>query len=319
MNPFERTWIVPDSAARDRLDRFLAQELPGESRSRIQLWIRQGRVRVNDAAAKTGYSLRARDRITLHVAESPAMDIRPEAIPLAILCADPDFVVIDKPAGLVCHAGAGVRSGTLVNALLYHLGNLQGGDPERPGIVHRLDKGTSGVMVVARNDRAHRSLAQQFKSREVRKEYLALVYGHPRPPSGTVRVPIGRDPHIRTKVSPRARKKRDAVTHYATEQTIGAFSLLRVTIETGRTHQIRVHLAHIGHPVVGDETYGGRRYTGLPPLLLPLVRSLGRPFLHASRIEFRHPGTGAQAAFASPLPAELQRFIADIRTAAGLA
>jgi 23S rRNA pseudouridine1911/1915/1917 synthase len=258
---------------------------------------------------KTGLLLRDGDEIALAEPEPEPAGPRPEPIDIRLLHQDPDFVVIDKPAGLVVHAGAGVRSGTLVNALLYRLGQLEGGESGRPGIVHRLDKGTSGVMVAARNERSHRALAEQFKSRQVRKEYLALVHGNPRRPEDTIRAPVGRDPRHRTRMSVRPRRSREAVTHYRVERQYGPFSLLRVRIETGRTHQIRVHLAHVGHPVVGDSTYGGQRARALPATLARRVVALDRVFLHAWRLEFRHPLSGESLRFESPLPEKLRAFL----------
>ncbi len=305
---------VPPEAARLRVDRFLADRFPAESRSQIQGWIRGGGVLVNGARIKTGYLLHSGDEITIEIQPPPAELLpQPENIPLEILYADDDIAVINKPAGLVCHAGGGVRTGTLVNALLYHLGPLETGDPMRPGIVHRLDKATSGVLVVARNAAAHRDLAHQFKSRQVKKEYLALVYGHPVPSSGTITLPLGRDTHDRKKISVRARRRRDAVTHYREERACGPFSFLRVVIETGRTHQIRVHLAHLGHPVVGDELYGGNRVRNLADEhLRTAVQELDRNFLHAARLEFTHPRTGERLWFEAALPAELSRLLQEV-------
>jgi len=302
---------VPLDAARMRLDRYLSELFPDQSRSQIQGWIRNGNVQVNHAQVKTGYLLRPGDSISLEIIDSSSeAQPQPEDIPLKLVYEDEDLAVVDKPAGLVCHAGAGVQSGTLVNALLYHLGPLQTGDALRPGIVHRLDKLTSGLLVVAKSTETHRALARQFKSRQVKKEYAALVYGHPHPAEGTIDLPLGRDLRDRKKISIRSRRRRDAVTHYHEEKAYGPFSLLRVRIETGRTHQIRVHLAQMGHPVVGDILYGGSRYRNLGDLGLRMAtRELKRQFLHAQRLEFCHPRTGASLAFTSPLPPELSDFL----------
>jgi 23S rRNA pseudouridine1911/1915/1917 synthase len=237
----------------------------------------------------------------------------PEDIPLNIIYEDSQLAVIDKPAGLVCHAGAGIRSGTLVNALLHRMGPLAAGDPGRPGIVHRLDKLTSGIMIVAKNNQAHRQLAQQFKNRQVKKEYAALVHGVPSPTSGTINMPIGRDSGNRKKMSSRAHRTRTAITHYDLEENYGYVSLLKVRIETGRTHQIRVHLAQKGHPIVGDSLYGGDRIKNLPAILLSAAKELGRPFLHSRHLEFRHPLTGERVSFCSPLSHELQHFLSIVR------
>lgn len=306
------TWIVPQEAVRIRLDQFLVDRIPGESRSQIQNWIRKGSLRVNGEKAKTGYRTRANDLISLKLTPPINDQPHPEEIPLDILYEDSDLAVISKPAGLVCHAGAGNRSGTLVNALLYHMGPLETGDTARPGIVHRLDKNTSGAMVVAKNIPTHRALSQQFKNRSVRKEYLALVYGIPSPDRGTIDTPLGRDPQNRIKISTRARRSRTAITHYILETQYALFSLLRIHIETGRTHQIRVHLAHKGHPIVGDSLYGAHRHLSLSLLLIAAVKELQRPFLHSHRLTFRHPETGEWLTFTSPLPPELDRFLARI-------
>ena len=306
-----RRWVVPPTRARLRLDRFLALELAEHSRSQIQAWIRNGDVLLNGSRSKTGQLLRAGDEIV--ACEPPrAPDLpEPEAIPLEVLYEDDDIAVIDKPAGLVCHTGAGRRSGTLVNAILHRWGRLEAGDPTRPGIVHRLDKQTSGVMVVARTESALRALGRQFKDRQVRKEYLALVYGRVTPPDGTVDAPLGRDSVDRKKISVRARKRRAAITRYESLECFGPCSLLSVHPETGRTHQIRVHLASLGHPIVGDPVYGGGR--SFARELQSIVSSLGRFFLHARRLEFRHPRTGAEMKFSAPLPVELAQFLDEIR------
>jgi 23S rRNA pseudouridine1911/1915/1917 synthase len=292
----------------------VAGKLPDESRSQVQSWIRKGFLKVNRAEVKTGYMVKPGDRIDLILpAPEPAQPF-PENIPLDVLYEDSDLAVINKPAGLVCHAGAGVRSGTLVNALLYRLGPMDSGDSERPGIVHRLDKFTSGVLLVAKNNPAHRHLSQQFKNREVRKEYLAMVYGVPSPTAGTIALPLGRDPRNRKKISTRARRKRSAVTHYRVREICGTVSLLDIQIETGRTHQIRVHLAQKGHPIVGDTLYGSGQMRNHPIAIAKAVQDLRRPFLHSYRIEFRHPRSGHSLTFESPLPPELQTFLAAARS-----
>jgi 23S rRNA pseudouridine1911/1915/1917 synthase len=308
------SWIIAPEDSGLRLDQFVASRIPGESRSQIQNWIRKGYLLANDGQAKTGYKTRVHDRIILRIPELPPNQPFPENIPLNIIYEDSLLAIIDKPAGLICHAGAGIRSGTLVNALLYRMGPLAAGDPGRPGIVHRLDKFTSGIMMVAKNNLAHRQLAQQFKNREVKKEYVALVYGVPSSSSGTISMPIGRDPKNRKKMSPRAHRTRMAITHYDLEEDCGCVSLLKIRIETGRTHQIRVHLAQKGHPIVGDSLYGGDRTRNLPATLLTAAKELGRPFLHSRRLEFHHPQTGEWVSFSSPLAPELQRFLSIIRS-----
>ncbi len=307
------SWRVDPGSERIRLDQFLVSHIPGESRSQIQGWIRKGFVQVNGEQVKTGYLTKLNDLVAVRIPELPPEQLLPEAIPLDVLYEDSDLAVINKPAGLVCHAGAGVRSGTLVNALLFRMGPLTAGDPGRPGIVHRLDKFTSGVMLVAKNNYAHRQLAQQFKNRQVRKEYVALVYGSLNPPSGTIDAPLGRDPKNRKKISPRARRTRTAVTHYVTEENFGSVSLVGIRIETGRTHQIRVHLAHKGHPVVGDSLYGANKVQNLPSGLLEAAQKMHRPFLHSRFLEFHHPTSGERLSFRAPLPPELQEFLKAIR------
>jgi 23S rRNA pseudouridine1911/1915/1917 synthase len=305
-------WIVGENAERMRLDQYLAGQIPIQSRSQIQAWIRKGLVRVNGTATKTGYLLKPTDEISVQIPEPQPLKLEPEDIPLNILYEDDDLAVLDKPAGIVCHSGAGVHSGTLVNALLFRMKTLPTGDPLRPGIVHRLDKLTSGLLVVAKNDRAHRALAEQFKNREVKKEYLALVYGRPEPANNTINMPLGRDPINRKKISVRARRTRSAVTHYETFRQYGMFTLLRVRIETGRTHQIRVHLAQIGHPVVGDALYGGNREKNLPTEARSAVAGMYRHFLHACRLAFNHPRSLLPLSFASPLPQELENLLTQL-------
>jgi 23S rRNA pseudouridine1911/1915/1917 synthase len=277
-------WIIETGTERLRLDQFLVSRNPAQSRSQIQNWIRKGYVNVNGEKAKTGYLTKLNDRVVVQIPEFPNEGISPEEIPLDVLYEDADLAVINKPAGLVCHPGAGIRSGTLVNALLFRMGPLDAGDPGRPGIVHRLDKFTSGVMLIAKNNFAHRQLAQQFKNRKVKKEYVALVYGCPSQRSGTINMPLGRDPKNRKKISTRAHRRRTAITHYALEKSYGFVSLLGIRIETGRTHQIRVHFSQKGHPVVGDSLYGASRIRNLPQGLSAAAKELHRLFLHSRKL-----------------------------------
>jgi 23S rRNA pseudouridine1911/1915/1917 synthase len=307
------SWVIDAGSVRIRLDQFLVGRIPGESRSQIQNWIRKGYAQVNNDRVKTGYLTKLNDRISLKIPGLPMDALLPEEIPLDVLFEDSDLAVINKPAGLVCHAGAGIRSGTLVNALLFRMGPLTAGDPGRPGIVHRLDKLTSGVMLVAKNNYAHRRLSQQFKNREVKKEYTALVHGCFTPDSGTIDMPLGRDPKNRKKMSPRAHRKRTAVTHYFTAMNYGSVSLLGIRLETGRTHQIRVHLACKGHPIVGDSLYGANRIRNLPEELSAAAQKLQRPFLHSRLLEFHHPRSGELLSFTSPLPSELQAFLSVLQ------
>jgi 23S rRNA pseudouridine1911/1915/1917 synthase len=295
-----------------RLDNFLAQLLPGHSRSQIQKLIKEGRV--SGAAAgglRPSTAVRTGQRFSIRIPEPEPTTAAPEDIPLKVLHEDGDILVLDKPAGMVVHPGAGHSSGTLVNALLHHVDDLSGiGGELRPGIVHRLDRGTSGVMVIAKNDAAHQELARQFHDREVEKEYIALVWGLVQA-GRRIDAPIGRDPGDRQKMSTRARRARSAVTRVTKAEHLKGVSLLHVAIATGRTHQIRVHLSAIGHPIVGDPTYGGvhRRMAHD----LRSVQRLERPFLHAARLAFTHPTEGRRMEFESPLPEDLQTVLDEIR------
>ncbi len=287
-----------------RLDAFITALLPELSRSHIQRLIKDGRVRGPGRAPRASTPVRASQVYTIELPAPTAAAPEPEALPLRIIFEDPDVVVLDKPAGMVVHPGAGHASGTLVNALLHHVKDLSGiGGELRPGIVHRLDRGTSGVMVAAKNDRAHQELSRQFADREVEKEYVALVWGVVQQ-GRRIEDAIGRDPVNRQKMSTRARRARSAVTRVTWARHFPGVSLLKLAIATGRTHQIRVHLNAIGHPVVGDSVYGGlhRRV----PHHLRAVQRLERPFLHAARLVFTHPTDGRRVEFDSPLPPDLQ-------------
>jgi 23S rRNA pseudouridine1911/1915/1917 synthase len=292
----------PNEAGK-RLDQMLHERLPQYSRSRIQQWIQAGRVLVDGIPKRSSHPLRAGEAIDVEPAEAPPLRAVPEAIPLAVLYEDQDLVAIDKPAGMVVHAGAGVHSGTVVNALLYRFGALSGvAGALRPGIVHRLDRYTSGVLLVAKNDDAHRRLAEQFSGRQVEKVYLALVHGKVKHESGRMDRPIARDPVRRTRMTARLESGRAAWSEYRVLRRFERFTLLEVRIGTGRTHQIRVHLSSIGHPVAGDTLYGApAKVEGRPPL--------GRFFLHAHRIRFHQPSTGEEVAVESPLPAELEAWM----------
>ena len=279
-----------------RLDQFLSARLPEYSRARLQSWVEEARVRVNGVVVlKASLKLRGGERVEVEPAELKPLHAFAEEIPLDILYEDDDVVAVNKPAGLVVHAGAGRSSGTLVNALLHHFKGLSsvGGDL-RPGIVHRLDKGTSGVLLVARTDAAHRSLAAQFSGRSVEKTYLALVQGQPASEHGVIDLPISRDPVHRTRMTARLATGRRAHTEYRVLARYAKFSLLEVQIGTGRTHQIRVHLAALGHPVAGDPLYGAAAQP-----------ELGRPWLHALRIRFDSPSTLGRITIEAPVPREL--------------
>ena len=305
------SFAVPDDGAGARLDVFLTSVLGGHSRSQIQRLIKEGLVQVDGRPGKANQLMKAGQTIAVERPEATESDLKPEPLPLEIVYEDADLIVIDKPAGMVVHPAAGHASGTLVNALLHHASDLSGiGGEKRPGIVHRLDRGTSGLMVVAKNDAAHEELSRQFRSREVEKEYVALVWGEVQA-GRRIDAPIGRDPANRKKMSAKARRSREAVTRIVKTEKFGVvLTLAHIAIYTGRTHQIRVHLSAIGHPIVGDSLYGGvhRRVPGD----LRAVTHLARPFLHAARLAFSHPVEKRRMEFTSPLPADLQRVLDEL-------
>jgi 23S rRNA pseudouridine1911/1915/1917 synthase len=306
------TLTVPDDSDGVRLDRFLASVVADRSRSQIQRLIKEEAVRVGGRVAKSNQPVKAGQNIVVEVPEAVDPVPQAEALPLPILFQDRDVIVVDKPAGMVVHPAAGHASGTLVNALLHHIDDLSGiGGEKRPGIVHRLDRGTSGLMVVAKNDAAHEELSRQFHDREVEKEYIALVWGVVQA-GRRIDEPIGRDSNNRKKMSARARRSREAVTRITrTEHLNPAVTLAQIAIHTGRTHQIRVHLSAINHPVVGDALYGGvRRHV---PNDVRAVLRLQRPFLHAAKLVFQHPADGRRMEFTSELPEDLASILADIR------
>jgi 23S rRNA pseudouridine1911/1915/1917 synthase len=331
-----RTIEVPAEAKGQRLDQFLAAQLEGVSRSRVQLLIDQGDVLVNGLGEKASLKLRGGERIDITGEPRPApLKAVAEEIPLDVIYEDADLAVVNKPAGMMVHAGSGQNEdarnrGTLVNALLYRFKALSatGGDL-RPGIVHRLDKDTSGLIVVAKNDRAHAALAEMFSSRQIKKTYLALVQGTVDRAKGTINAAVGRDPQRRTRMTAKPQDNaRAAVTHYEVVRRLvnrfGKFTLVRVRIETGRTHQIRVHMASIGHPVVGDTLYGGSGHLtdqaasqaatskAARRKAEPERLRLGRNFLHAARLEFPHPRTGKLLELEALLPAELEEFLSRL-------
>jgi 23S rRNA pseudouridine1911/1915/1917 synthase len=298
---------------RKRLDRFLSEAFPEQSRSQIQRWIDDRHVLLDGQPAKAGYKLRGKEQIEISLPETKPGALLAEAIPLEIVYEDADLAVINKPAGMVIHVGAGVHQGTLVNALLHHFQNLsQSGGTDRPGIVHRLDKQTSGLLVVAKNDFGHANLARQFQSRTVTKRYLALVHGRLKKPTGEIQSAIGRDRVNRLRMSTRADHAREAHTLYQVVEGFRRFSLLQLTIKTGRTHQIRVHLSSIKHPVVGDTLYGApaRIQFSARKQTLP---SLERNFLHSAYLQFLHPRTQETISFSSNLPEELRLFLNQVR------
>ena len=298
--------------AGDRLDRYLTSQIPDYSRSQIQRLIEDGHVAHSRyKKVKANNDIREGDVISVEVPEPEPTAAQPEDLPLEILFGDRDVVVVNKPAGMVVHPAAGNASGTLVNALLHHVKDLSGiGGEVRPGIVHRLDKGTSGVMVIAKNDEAHQELARQFHDREVEKEYVALAWGLVQQRK-RINAAIGRDPKNRLKMTTRrADRARNAVTRVTWARDLQGITLLRIAIATGRTHQIRVHLSEIGHPIVGDALYGGI-HQRVPQRLRPLLR-LTRPFLHAERLVFTHPRTKERLEFSAPIPEDLEAVLMDL-------
>lgn len=298
-----RELVVPDGAPAERLDRWLAASGVGPSRAFVQKLIDAGHVLVDGRVAPASHKVRPGQKVLVAIPPPEPTATLPEAIPLDVLYEDDDVIVINKPQGMVVHPAAGNRAGTLVNALLAHCRGLSAiGGKERPGIVHRLDKDTSGVLVVAKNDDAHVSLQKQIQAREARREYLAIVHGRVREERGRINAPIGRHPVDRKRMAVIA-GGRPAVTDYEVLERFPGYTLVRAILQTGRTHQIRVHMAHLGHPVVGDPVYGARRSPW----------NLKGQCLHAQRLAFRHPRTGAWMSFTAPLPPDMEKVLADLR------
>jgi 23S rRNA pseudouridine1911/1915/1917 synthase len=304
--------IYPRDEAPGRLDVFISRREPELTRSAVQRLMEEGRVTVEGAPARPSMKLKGGERIVVEI--PPPLPAVPEAeeIPLEVLYEDGDLIVISKPAGMSVHPGAGRRDGTLVNALLARCADLSGiGGEIRPGIVHRIDKDTTGVLVAAKNDRAHQGLAHQFQEHSIKRVYVALVYGSPRTDRGRIESDIGRHPVDRKRMSGSARKGKRAVTHWKVVGRYGQVSVLELRLETGRTHQIRVHLSEAGHPLLGDPVYGGAgRLAGLKDTALRArVRTLGRQALHARTLGFIHPVTGQYLEFSAPLPEDMQGII----------
>jgi 23S rRNA pseudouridine1911/1915/1917 synthase len=294
-----------------RLDVFLAKRLENVTRSQIQLLNRAGAIRVEGREDKAGYRIRGGETIEVDLRALEPAPLTPEQIPLQIYFEDQDLAVIEKPAGMVVHPGSGTGSGTVVHGLLFHFQNLSDvGGTARPGIVHRLDKRTSGLLIVAKNNVAHARLSKDFQDRKIQKSYLALVHGKLAHETGTIELLVGRHPTVRTKMAAGKEHGRSAYTEYRVMEQFRGFSLLDVKIKTGRTHQIRVHLSAIGHPVVGDDVYGERN----DKEFAKKFGGLNRYFLHAAALSFTHPATGAPLEFHSPLPFELRKLLKSIKS-----
>lgn len=303
-------WVVGADEAGERIDKSVAEHMSGTadeavSRTQVQQWIRDGHVTVNGKEVKPNYKLTAGDRIAACVPEPEELDIAPENIPLDIVYEDGDVIVVNKPRGLVVHPAPGHYSGTLVNGLLFHCRDLSGiNGVLRPGIVHRIDKDTSGLLMAAKNDKAHASLARQLKAHSVTRKYVALVHGNVAHDVGTVDAPIGRDPKDRKLFTVTERNSKHAVTHFHVLERFGNYTLLELRLETGRTHQIRVHMKYIGHPLVGDPVYGYAKSRGV---------SIDGQALHAAVLGFRHPTSGEYLEFAAPLPEDMQHVLHILR------
>lgn len=297
-------WVAGPADAKERIDKYAKTQLGDEvSRSQIQLWIEAGNLVVNDAPVKANYKLGEGDRVVLTIPEAEPTEIVPEDLPLDIYYEDGDVIVVNKARGMVVHPAPGHASGTLVNALMHHCKDLSGINGElRPGIVHRIDKDTSGLIMAAKNDKAHASLAAQLKAHSVTRKYYALVHGNVSHDQGTVDAPIGRDPHDRKMYTVIERNSKRAVTHFQVVERFGDYTLLELKLETGRTHQIRVHMKFIGHPLVGDPLYG--RSKGI---------KMDGQALHAAVLGFEHPADGRYLEFSAPIPPDMEDVLQSLR------
>ena len=320
MPPDSSQWVADLKDVGQRLDLYLVRCGPGLSRARIQKLIESGYITVNHHGSKPGYRLHRHDRVELRLPPVEPTDLEPQEIPLEVIYEDTHLLVVNKPAGMVVHPGAGNPTGTLVHALLHHCRGLKGiGEKERPGLVHRLDKETSGLLVVAKTEAVYGALTAQFKVHSVDRRYLALVHGIPRPAQGVIDLAIGRDQQERKKISPRTRRPRASATHYEVLERYSdrsgkhpvQFSLLTARPRTGRTHQIRVHLSHLGHPVIGDKIYGGK---GKRPIEEKL--QVRRQMLHAQKLGFLHPETGKEWLFSSPMPDDMREILGRLKRGA---
>jgi 23S rRNA pseudouridine1911/1915/1917 synthase len=313
------TITIPPKKSKERIDTYLARELPRYSRNQVQMMIREGDIRVNGLSVRTNYLIRPGEKIIIRFPHPPAPDLAAEAIPLDIVYEDDYLLVINKPAGMVVHPAHGHRSGTLVNALLYHCDQLSSiNDPVRPGIVHRLDKDTSGLLLAVKDDSVHRNLANQFSDKRVERQYQAIVWRHFKRRSGTIETLLNRSTRDR-KVFTVAKQGKRAVTHFEVEETFDFLTRVRLRLETGRTHQIRVHLSYLGNPVFGDQVYGGRSRPmgGLNrervAFASRLLELMPRQALHAQTLGFSHPVTGEQLFFTSDLPQDMQNVLDELR------
>jgi 23S rRNA pseudouridine1911/1915/1917 synthase len=307
------TFLVSPASVGERLDAFLASQIEGWSRARLQRLIEEADVLVNGQVAKSSHKLRENDQVEVELSPLPSTSFTPENIPLDIVFEDDELIVVNKPSGMVVHPAAGAETGTLANALAYHFQQLSNNaGTARPGIVHRLDKGTSGLLVVAKTESTHENLADQFRAREVFKSYLTLVHGRVENKTGEIDQPIARDPRNRIRMAV-VRGGRPALSLYRVRKRFERFTLLDIELKTGRTHQIRVHLAWLKHPVVGDEVYGGGRDKTVPNVRIRVqIGKLGRQFLHAEQLGFRHPRTGDQVRFTAEPPADLRHLLDDL-------
>ena len=299
----ELSYIVSEEDAKMRLDKYLAAYEESLSRSRIQSLVEEGQVRVNGNVQKANYKVKANDAIVLEVEDDRELEVEPENIPLDIRYEDGDVIVINKPKGMVVHPANGNQNGTLVNALLYHCKDLSGiNGVLRPGIVHRIDKDTTGLLIVAKNDMAHTSLSKQLQTKTVNRLYYALVHGVIPHDFGTIDAPIGRDVNDRQKMAVTATNSKDARTHFKVIERFKEYTLVECRLETGRTHQIRVHMQYIGHPVVGDEKYSYRK-----------TMKTGGQLLHAHQLTFVHPRTNETMTIEAPLPAQFEEILEELR------
>ncbi|WP_248926585.1 RluA family pseudouridine synthase [Paenibacillus hamazuiensis] len=299
-------WTVEAADAGERIDKYIVESLEEDvSRTHVQQWIKDGHVTVNGKPVKPNYKLAAEDAIAVTVPEPEELNIQPEPIPLDVVYEDSDVIVVNKPRGMVVHPAAGHYSGTLVNALMHHCKDLSGiNGVMRPGIVHRIDKDTSGLLMAAKNDLAHQHLAEQLKEHSVSRKYIAIVHGNLAHDHGTIDAPIGRDPHDRMLYTVTDKNSKHAVTHFVVLERLGAYSVVELKLETGRTHQIRVHMKFIGHPLVGDPAYG--RSKGI-------TMEVEGQALHAAELGFTHPRSGERMQFEAPLPAEMERLLDVLR------